>query len=175
MPRTAATARRQQGGDGAIMRRCVGTGKAAPPPATRTRKQGGRLVATRLGGDGAGSSGSPGDIQTARITQAAAAAARVARVAKATRSHDRSRVLGCRSSPRYRTALSTPSGTTVTTASHSRSIASGSEKVNGACLRRRQHHWRHRRQGYSVVPVIAAIAEPPRHEKPRRVTCRLAC
>ena len=28
---------------------------------------------------------------------------------------------------------------------------------------------------YSVVPVIAAIAEPPRHEKPRRVTCRLAC
>ena len=90
----------------------------------------------------------PGDIQTARITQAAAAAAaRVARVARATSSHDRSRVLGCRSSPRYRTALSTPSGTTVTTASHSRSKASGNEKVNGACLRRRQHNWRHRRQG----------------------------
>eukprot|EP00964_Phaeocystis_antarctica_P044532 scaffold25586_cov29-Phaeocystis_antarctica.AAC.1 len=128
MTSTAATARRQQGGDGAIMRRCVGTGKAAPPPATRRENKAGGSWRRDLAATVQAALAVPGDIQTARITQAAAAAARVARVAQGTRSHDRSRVLGCRSSPRYRTALSTPSGTTVTTASHSRSIASGSER-----------------------------------------------
>ena len=54
-------------------------------------------MAARLGSDGADSYGSARRYRLARVVQAAAAAA--ARVAKATRSRDRSRVLGFRSFP----------------------------------------------------------------------------